>query len=240
MDTHPRLHQIVAAITDKEKTFIQYPNCRIASDVLIGDFSVIGKPSRLRFSQSTRRIADEPAMPVWETIIGRGCYVGAYVIIEEGVVVGELTVIDSNATIESNVHMGVQSYIVHGARICERARIGDRCVVGGFVADNSVIGAGSRVFGMLVHRHENPLLGWDDICEGAPRLGENVLVGTGAQIIGGIVISPQVYVCSGAIVTKDVPSRHVVYGTNKIVPFMKWKGKLRESLFWTPPHDTTD
>lgn len=220
-----------------ETNYQQYPNCRIGTGVSLGDFCVLGKPSRVRHPASV--LGQDPRQPVVgsEMVIGDGCYVGAHVIIEEGVRIGDLTVVDSNATIESDVRIGTACYIVHGARICEAAKIGDRCVIGGFVADNSVVGDASRVFGMLVHRHENPHLGWDEVREDAPRLGKDVIVGTGAQVIGGIAISDHVYVCSGAIVTKDVPSGHVVFGHNEIIPFGRWKGRLRNSPYWSTRHD---
>ncbi|MFW5411763.1 serine O-acetyltransferase [Aerococcus urinaeequi] len=46
----------------------------------------------------------------------------------------------------------------------------------------------------------------------APIIGENVLIGSGAQIIGPITIGDNVIIGSGAIVTRDFPDNVVVAG----------------------------
>jgi len=85
---------------------------------------------------------------------------------------------------------------------------------------------------MLLHKQNDPLLPWDGTIENAPFVDENVFIGMGAKIIGGIKIERSVYVCAGAIVTKDVPTLHVVRGINELIPIEKWEGYLKNSQFW--------
>ena len=47
---------------------------------------------------------------------------------------------------------------------------------------------------------------------GIPHLGNNVSIGAGATVIGGIVIGDNVIVGAGAVVTKDVPDDCIVTG----------------------------
>ena len=48
--------------------------------------------------------------------------------------------------------------------------------------------------------------------KGYPRLGDNVYIGPGAKIIGGISIGNNVAIGANCVVTKDVPDNSVVVG----------------------------
>ena len=49
--------------------------------------------------------------------------------------------------------------------------------------------------------------------EGAPKIGNNVILFSGARVIGGVSIGDNVVVGAGAVVIKDVPSGSVVAGS---------------------------
>ena len=53
-------------------------------------------------------------------------------------------------------------------------------------------------------------IGWKD--SGCPTIGDHVIVGCGAKVLGGIVIGDDVVIGSNAVVVKDVPSHCVVVG----------------------------
>lgn len=55
---------------------------------------------------------------------------------------------------------------------------------------------------------------------GAPRIGDNVLIGANAVLIGDIYIGNNVKVGAGAVVTKDIPDNSTVIGNSefKIIP----------------------
>lgn len=72
-----------------------------------------------------------------------------------------------------------------GTQINAASRIGDNCTV----LHNVTIGGGHG---------------------GAPTLGNNVFVGAGALIIGGVKIGDNVNIGAGAIVVTDVPSNSTV------------------------------
>jgi serine acetyltransferase len=46
----------------------------------------------------------------------------------------------------------------------------------------------------------------------SPRLGDGVVVGSGAQILGDVAIGEDAVIGAGAIVLVDVPARHVAVG----------------------------
>ncbi len=219
-------------ITDKKikMSAIIYPKCKIAPNVSIGEFSIVGKSSRPTNNEIKSKMKPRG------TIIQDNCFIGSHVTIGEGTIIEKDTVIEDYGAIEDTVKIGASSYIVHGARICSKSVIGHNCVIGGFIAERSKVGPYSRVFGMLIHKQDDPSKEWDSLEEEAPNLERKVIVGMGAQVIGGINIGNHVYICSGAVVTKDVPSRHVVLGVNKKIPISEWKGNLQNSLFFGGSH----
>jgi acetyltransferase-like isoleucine patch superfamily enzyme len=124
--------------------------------------------------------------------------------------------------------------VIYRAQICNDVRVGDECVIGGFVGERSVIGRKCRIFGKLVHLQHEPHKGWDDddVAEPSPRVEDGAFIGFNAIVAGGITIGERAYVCAGAIVTKDVPDRHVASGKNRIAHFSRWKGPLKDSEFF--------
>ena len=53
---------------------------------------------------------------------------------------------------------------------------------------------------------------------GAPVIGDNVLIGAGAKIIGGVRIGSNVRIGAGCVVAKDVPDgATVVMGDIKLI-----------------------
>lgn len=87
----------------------------------------------------------------------------------------------------SSDNTGQGFVLVHGVgtRINAGSHIGDNCTV----LHNVTIGGGHG---------------------GAPTLGNNVYVGAGALIIGGVKIGDNVKIGAGAIVVSDVPSNSTV------------------------------
>ncbi len=215
--------------------FKLFDNAKVSDNVYIGEFSVIGKPSRPRFNALLNRVQFFENENPKDTVISPGCYIDANVLIEEGVILGQNCIIESKCVIEKGTVIGANSLIIHGARILQDTKVSNNCVVGGFIADRSVISENCRVLGKLLHKQEDPYLPWDDNIEPSPTLGKNVFVGLGATVLGDVRIDDNVYICSGALVTKDVPSFHVVKGINDIIPISKWTGKLKESFFWKYP-----
>lgn len=58
--------------------------------------------------------------------------------------------------------------------------------------------------------HQNTTIG--DNGRGIPKIGNNVIIGTGAIILGPITIGDDVMIGAGAIVVDDVPSNSTVVG----------------------------
>ena len=201
-----------------------YPNVKIGKGSGIGEFSVIGKPSapvkNKQFGSKT------------ETNIGQNCYIGSHVIIGQGTVIGDNSIIEDGSKVDVDCKLGLRSHLLYRAYVDNNSVIADDCIIGGFVCERSLIGKSSRIFGKLIHKHNDPTLGWDDSIEGSPVVMENVVIGFDALVIGPVKIGHQSYICAGATVTKNVPSNSIVYGVNKIVSHKDWKGYLSKSSFF--------
>lgn len=160
--------------------------------------------------------------------IGAGAVIGRGVVLEDGVVV------DHQCIIEPNVTIGRDALLIYRAIIGGDVVIGERSVIGGRVGEGSIIGAYCRVFGDLVHRQDDTLESWDEHehPEASTVVHDYSFVGFGAVVIGGVHIGPRAYICAGSTIITDVPSQHIGFGQNRIVPASEWEGPLaRNPIF---------
>lgn len=195
-----------------------YQNVKIGEGTVICEYSIIGKPYRPVNGKS-----DQSPNP---TRIGKNCYIGSFVIVGKGSSIMENSILEDYTQIESDVRIGSSGHLLYGAQICNDVFIGNDCIIGGFVCERTRVGNNSRIFGQLTHSQDDPTKSWDDNVEPAPLVSDNVFIGFGAKVIGGITIGKNSYVCAGAIVTKDVPDYKIAYGINGKMSPKKWKGSL--------------
>jgi len=98
-----------------------------------------------------------------------------------------------------------------GIEIHPGARIGKRFFIdhglGVVVGETSVIGDDVLLY-------QGSTLGGTGIVQGKrhPTLGNNVVVGAGAKVLGNIVIGDNSYIGANAVVIKDVPANSTVVG----------------------------
>lgn len=77
------------------------------------------------------------------------------------------------------------------------------------ISEFAVMGENCTIFhqvtiGMNEHKR--------DINNGVPKIGNNVYIGCGAKLIGGITVGDNVIIGANAVVVKDVPSNCTVVG----------------------------
>ena len=106
------------------------------------------------------------------------------------------------------------SMIICGNAISAKARVGQNTVfhhhgIGCVVHDNAVIGNNCHIF-------QNVTIGskWPNgICDGtSPIIGDNVMIGAGAVIIGDITIGDNVSIGANAVVLMDIPDDSIAVG----------------------------
>jgi acetyltransferase-like isoleucine patch superfamily enzyme len=192
-------------------------------------------------------IIDSPFRPLLDgrkitvernTTIGAGVWVGQYATIGQGVTIGTGTIIEDFVSIQPGAAIGARVLLRSHSHIGIGVTVGDDAVIKAHVGDYAQVGGGSRVFGDLIHRQLDPSVPWDDPAgeEAAPILAAGVFVGWGALVVGGVNIRSGAYVCAGALITKDVPAKHIASGRNQIVHPSAWTGALSSSPFFQDSH----
>jgi acetyltransferase-like isoleucine patch superfamily enzyme len=168
---------------------------------------------------------------VAEPQIAGPVYVGPFALIGEGVSLGERVIVEAFCSIGRGTRVGRDSLIIYRASVGGQARIGAECVIGNVVSEHCTIGDRCKVFGRIVHKHEDSTISWDHHPEPEPAvtIADDTFVGFDAIVAGGVTIGPRAYVCAGAIVTRDVPPLHIASGTNTVVHFSQWRGPLAQN-----------
>jgi UDP-3-O-[3-hydroxymyristoyl] glucosamine N-acyltransferase len=188
--------------------------------------TILGKPFR-KFLNGTQELHQNVS-------IDEKAYIGYFSVIGGGSSVGSEVIIDDYSIIESRVTIGRKSLIIYRAQLCNDVTIGEKCIIGGFIGERTVVENNCRIFGQIVHSQYNPSLGWDDdeATEESAIIEEGSFIGFNAIIIGGVRVGRKAYITAGTIITRSVPELHIAYGTNHIVPFSEWRGKLSTSPFF--------
>lgn len=211
-----------------DEGFVKLGRCEIDLTARVCSGAIIGKPFR--------PLLDAGADVTGEarTVIREDAYVGYYAVVGSGSVLAKGVIVDDHCSIESDVTLGERSLIIYRAHICNDAQVGRECIIGGFVAERVVVGDRARVFGKVVHSQHDPTVGWDapEAVEPSAVLEPGTFVGFDALVVGKVVLGAMSYVCAGALVTRDVPAKHVAFSVNKIVPFHQWKGPLARSPYF--------
>lgn len=206
-----------------QNDFIKIGDCEISASAIIHSGSIIGK--------NFRRFLNDEVEDELKTIIRDNVFVGYQCIIGNGSEVGNDSIIDDKSVLESRVKIGVKNLIIYRSQICCDVAVGNNCVIGGFIGERTIIGNDCRIFGSIVHSQHEPLNDWDgdDSIEEAPTIFDKVFIGFKAIISAPIKIGPKAYVCSGSIVTKNVPEGYIAHGINKQTHYKNWNGALKNS-----------
>lgn len=202
------------------------------------------KPARAKYVDPTAVIGYPPrflqgAIP-WElegledaraVQLPDAVYIGPFAAVGGGAVIGNGCVVDAYCRVEPLARLGEDSLVLYRGTIGVRASVGQRCVVGGSVSENTIVEDDTTSFGKLIHTHWDSVSSWDfrDEVEPSPIVRRRSFIGHDAIVIGGIEIGPFAYVCAGAIVTKSVPPYHIASGVNTVTHFKDWPGKLRDN-----------
>lgn len=192
----------------------------------LGQFSVVNAEGRPTLVHTSANAEALPASVFGERVwIGHHCTIGRAVSLGNHVIVGDYSIVEDGTSI------GAKTLLTYRAQVCEAVQIGESCVIGGFVGERATVGDRCRIFGSVVHQHRDPTRGWDDASsmESGAVFDCDVFVGFGAQITSAAKIGASAYICAGAIVSRDVPERHIVWGVNKMCHHSEWAGELAKS-----------
>lgn len=125
----------------------------------------------------------------------------------------------TNIEIHPAAVLGKNFFIDHGSGVV----IGETTVVG----DNVTIYQGVTLGGVSIKREKRH-----------PTLGNNIIVGAGAKVLGNITIGDYVQIGANSVVVKDVPSNSTVVGIPGRI--IKMNGDLKEAIDNLDHHKAPD
>lgn len=159
-------------------------------------------------------------------IIEDNVTIGAFCVIHFGARIGKNCELDHYCKIGAEALIEEGSKILYGKHIYDEAKIGKNCIIGGHVADRTIIEDNVTYMGEIAHSHRNASLDWDGTVEPSPRILKGSVVGVNALIIGGITIGPCAYISAGEIVRSDVGKDMLFHG-GKTQPIADYRGSIK-------------
>lgn len=116
----------------------------------------------------------------------------------------------SNLIVSTISGTDIRSGAVIGQRFNVHTSFGIMIADGVIIGDDCTVFTGTCVVNKANFRHD-----------GQPRIGNNVKLGAGSKVLGGVIIGDNVVVGANAVVVRDVPSFHMAVGVpaqNKPLP----------------------
>ena len=147
-----------------------------------------------------------------ETTIGPNTYIGPSTIIGKGANIGNDCLIEHNCYIGEKSKLGDKVFVRYGCQIYKNVEIGNKCIISGFLCNNTRVGNNVEFFGKTAHRYLDRKIGEP---EPAPSISDGVFVAFNALIIGGITIGNSAIIKAGAIVTRDIMANETIMSNKK-------------------------
>lgn len=132
-----------------------------------------------------------------ELIIEDNVRIGAFCIIHFGAVIKEAVEIEHKCVIGCEVEIGRKTKILSGKEVSYQAKVGENCIIGGHVADRTIIEDDVTYLGEIVHSHRDASRDWDTTEEMSPIIKKGSFIGVNALLIDVKTIGPCSYVGSG-------------------------------------------
>jgi len=207
---------------------VVYNNVRFGQEVGLGHHNILGAyHERLAVKYGPSPI--RKSGPRGSVAIGDRTTVCNHVTIYEDVTIASDCYIDDYVRVGTGTRIGEGSLLLYGARIYDRVRIGRECRIAGLVPGRVDIGDNVTMMGTIAHKYDRPLDWFRD--EPSAVIEDDVVVGLGAAIVGGIKIGVGSYVGAGATLTKSVPENSIVLGTNQILSLEEFEARKRRIYY---------
>lgn len=185
----------------------------VGDHVFFGEKTSIGFPTQSQiqlFQQDERKVPWENSNP---TRIGDFCVIRAGSVIYAGVTLGNNVRVGHNALIREQVNIGNNTLVGTGVVIDGKSSIGNKVSIqsNAYIPLNTQIE--DHVFlgphciltnDKYVMRQKTDLKG--------PIIRRGASIGAGAVILPSVEVGAEAVIGAGAVVTKDVPPKSVVYG----------------------------
>lgn len=142
-------------------------------------------------------------LPYWdnsECTVGDRVRIGPFCTVYMGARLGNDVILEPYCRVDDSV-VGERTRLLYGARVHSEARVGSDSCIGGNVPDRARIGDRTRHFGRLVHIPRGT--DWDEDEDPSPIIGDDVLIGAHAMLVGGVRVENGAEIGAGATVIGD-------------------------------------
>jgi acetyltransferase-like isoleucine patch superfamily enzyme len=187
-----------------------YPGTSLGEGVLVREHAVVGKQPSLHPRSTAKR---EPLPP---TVIGDGTIVSAGAIVFAGSRIGERVILGDQTCIRERVRIGDDVIIGRGSLVENDTTIGSltKIQADAYITAYSTLEEYVFIAPCVVTTNDNFMGRTDarhDLIKG-PTIRRGARIGGGAILCPGVEIGEEAFVGAGAVVTKDVPPKKIVYG----------------------------
>ncbi len=198
------------AAAEVHPTAVVHDGTVLGDGVRVLEHAVVGKQPALGTRSTARRDPLPPAEIGAGTVISTGAVVFAGSTVGAGCIVGDQACVRERVRIGDDVVVGRGSLVENDTQIGR----GTRIQADAYVTAYSVVEEDVFIAPCVVTTNDNFMGRTErrkELMRG-PRIRRGARVGGGAVLCPGIEIGEEAFVGAGAVVTKDVPPRTIVYG----------------------------
>ena len=169
--------------------------------VILGKVPAIGTRSQSR-----------PAVPA-PTMIGDGAIIGSHAVVCTGAVLGVEAYVGDHSLVREHARLGLGASVGHAGTIGAYAVVGDRVRMQGYCAlATGVVVEDDCFLGPMVTMLAGITMSSRPTTPTPSVLRRGAHIGSGAQILTGVVVGERAVVGAGAVVSRDVPAGATVAG----------------------------
>jgi acetyltransferase-like isoleucine patch superfamily enzyme len=191
-------------------TAVVYPGTVLGEGVRVLEYAVVGKQPVLSPRSTTKREELPPAE------LGDGTVVSTGAIVFAGTRVGARVIVGDQACVRERVTLGDDVVVGRGSLIENDTTVGalTRIQADAYITAYSTLEENVFIAPCVVTTNDNFMGRTERRLEllRGPTIRRGARVGGGAVLCPGIEIGEEAFVGAGAVVTKDVPARTIVYG----------------------------
>ncbi len=193
-----------------DSTAVVHEGTVLGEGVRVLEYAVVGKQPVLGSKSTAKRDPLPPATIGAGTVISTGAIVFAGATIGAGCIVGDQACVRERVTLGDDVVVGRGSLVENDTTVGR----GTRIQADAYITAYSTLEEDVFIAPCVVTTNDNFMGRTEqrkELMKG-PTIRRGARVGGGAVLLPGIEVGEEAFVGAGAVVTKDVPPKTVVYG----------------------------
>jgi acetyltransferase-like isoleucine patch superfamily enzyme len=197
-------------VAEIDATAVVHEGTVLGEGVRVLEYAVVGKQPVLGSKSTAKRDPLPPATIGDGTVISTGAIVFAGATIGAGCIVGDQACVRERVTLGDDVVVGRGSLVENDTTVGR----GTRIQADAYITAYSTLEEDVFIAPCVVTTNDNFMGRTEqrkELMKG-PTIRRGARVGGGAVLLPGIEVGEEAFVGAGAVVTKDVPPKTIVYG----------------------------